>query len=636
MATLSNKRKEQVRKKKFLFSLYYLLLGLAVLPYLTLFLQELLVKKFDYKEVHIKYFQSFGSVFYDEKQLQFFLLLYGSWVLFLFWILTNNMNKIGRTDTMMVTNKIRIPVAVGQGQHGTSRFMTEEEKKREYCFVEYDVRKALISNENLGLVLGMTKVGKKEKIICINEDVHTLILGSTRSGKTRREILESIWLRAKAGGSMIMFDPKGELYLYSYPFLKTLDYDIYVFDLNEPLKSMRYNFLIYIIKAVNENDIPQAIDKTWDLVSVLVGVPKGEPLWTDGNASCIAASILAVVIEADKKYQNLANVYEFIHHMCKVDECGDMPITEFFNNLPDVHPAKSVFGVAEISPDKMRGSFFGSALTTLRLFTNWNIADLTSESDFDVKDIALKKSALFIIIPDEKTTLYPIATLFIAQSYVALTEVAKTYGGRVPITVDYFWDEFGQCPHVPDLGAGLSVAAGRGIRFNLVLHSFQQLEGKYKEESETIKGNCLVWIYLKSPILKTLDELSKKTGTYTVQVNSNSSSSSNNKNSNYSDSANMQSRPLLYPDEVGRIETPYSLVFYAGKHPAIFLSPDLIEYKANEDFGLGDKEHNRKVILKRGNDRKERQGKVPELWGIWNEESDKINSDDNEKYSFLN
>ncbi len=607
-----------------------------VLPYMASFLQELLIKNFDYKEVHIGYLESFYSLFKNESILHFFLLLYGFWVLFLFMIFHNNMNKIGRTDTMMVTNVIRIPVAVGQGQHGTSRFMTEEEKKKEYCVVQYDKRKTLTSDKNLGLVLGMTKVGKKEVIICISDDVHAMILGSTRSGKSRREILESIWLRSASGNSMIINDPKGELYLYSSPYLKKMGYDIIVYDLNQPLKSQHHNYLIYIIKAISENNIPQAIDYTWDLVSVLVGLPKGEPLWTNGESACIAASILAVVMEAESKYQNMTNVYAFIANMCKTDESGDMPITEFFNNLPDNHPAKMVFAVAEISPDKMRGSFFGSALATLRLFTNWNIAEMTSKSDFDIKDIGLKKTALFIIVPDEKTTLYPLASLFISQSYIALTEVAKKHGGRLPIEVDYYWDEFGQCPPIPGLGAMLSVGAGRGIRFTLVLQDFQQLESKYKDECETIKGNCLIWIYLKTTSPKTLKELQDKIGPYTVQVNSANTSSTNGKSQhNYSDSANMQSRPLLFSEEIGRIESPYSLVFYTGKHPAIFYSPDLSEYHANELFGLGDKKHNLMVSMERDNAREERVGAIPELWGIWNKEVDDKHNDEKEKLSFL-
>lgn len=641
MATLSKSRKELVKKRKIRLTILMVICGIVTFPYLSLYILKLLENRFNYKEVNITIAGSFLSLIHNKAQLHLLLILFGILGLLLFMMLTSNLYKVGRTDTVHITDKIETPVAVGEGQHGTSRFMTEEEKREEFYVVEYNKKKPLHTEENLGLIIGMVCIWKKEIITCIADDIHTLLIGATRSGKSRRAILQSIWLRSVTGNSMIINDPKGELYLYTGPYLRAQGYETIDFDLRQPLKSMHHNYLIFIINAVSEGDIPQAIDYTWDLVSVLVGIPKGEPLWTNGESAVIAASILAVVMEATERFQNFTNVYAFIANMCKPDPDAydEMPITAFFNNLPDNHPAKMVFAVAEISPEKMRGSFFGSALATLRLFTNWNISEMTSKSDFDIKSIGQKKTALFIIIPDEKPTLYPLASLFISQSYVALVEVANQCGGRLPVPVDYYWDEFGQCPPIPGLGSMLSVGAGRGIRFNLVLQDFQQLESKYKEESDTIKGNCQVWIYLKTPTQKTLEELSKKTGTYTVQSNSANSSVSGGrvKNDSYSDNASMQSRPLLFPDEVGRIDSPFSLVLYSGKFPSIFETPDLSKFNANKLFGLGNKKHNLKIYMERDNARAKRESTIPELWGIWKQDnSDKqVKDQEGERLSFL-
>lgn len=634
MATLSPNQKRKATIRKIRFTVITFVLSLFTFPYAVYYVAELFRRKLDYANVKISYLDSYLTLVADHGQQKLLLLLYGVYVLLIFMLFTQNMNAISRTETFTVAGKIELPIAVGEGQHGKARFLKTSEIKQIYCCVTYDGKHLSETNQNLGLVLGMKKEGNKEIIICISDDRHVIILGASRSGKSRREVMETIWLRSLCDKSMIINDPKGDSYIYFYPKLLEMGYDVYTFDLNQPKKSMHYNYLNYIVQAANEGDIPQTIDYTWDLVSVLVGEPKGEPLWTDGTAATIAACILVVVLQADLVYRNLTNVSEFIHHMCKSDACGDMPINHYFESLPDNHPAKMVFGAAEISPDKMRGSFFGSALTTLRLFTDWNIAEMTSQSDFDLKDIGRKKSALFIIIPDEKRTRYPLASLFISQAYIALTEVARKNGNRLPVPVDFILDEFGNCPAIPGFGTMMSVGAGRGIRFYLVLQSYQQLEKTYKDDHENIKDNCQTTVYLKCPNQKTLEELSKRTDTYTVQANSASSQASNKSSgSSVSSGANMVSRPLLFPGEVGRIESPYTLIFNSGDFPAILHTPDLSSYYINKKLGLGNEKHNQKLFMERDSKREEREVKPPELWGIWNETGK--DSQEEKSYSFL-
>lgn len=645
MATLSHTKKKKIKKRKAKISIVCFILSLLINPYLSSYMLEVFKSRFQDFGFSIKYFNSLLSLTKDETQLKIFIMLELIVIIIIFLFLTNAEERIGETETVKITDTIEIPVACGKGQHGTSRFQTKEEIKESFYTVVYNPQKAInLSNKNIGLVLGMTNEKINEVISCIEDDINSIIIGSTRSGKTRGLILETIWLRAKAGKSMVISDPKGELFLYSHKYLEDNGYEVIDFDLRQPLKSQRYNYMENIVKAVKEGDIPKAIDLTWDLVSVMVGVPKGEPLWANGESAVIAASILAVALEAPEEYKNMTNAYYFLANMCKSDENGEMPITEYFASLPDIHPAKGIFAVAEISPERTRGSFFGSALATLRHFTNWNIADMTSKSDFDVKEIGKKKTALFIIIPDEKTTLYSLVSLFVNQLYVNLVEVANIFGGRLPVEVDFLMDEFGNFPAIPSFGTMLSVGAGRGIRFTLVIQDYQQLEKHYKEDYENIKGNCQITVYLKTPTPKTLEELSKRTGTYTIQVNSvnNSLSGRNFKSTSYSDSANMQSRALLLPDEVGRIERPYSLVLYSGKYPAVLYAPDLSNYHANSELGLGDKDYNKKIIMERDSARLVRERGKLNLWGIWNnyepelETVEEENVEHSERISFLN
>lgn len=473
-----------------------------------------------------------------------------------------------------------------------------------------------------GLVLGMKKEGRKEKIFIVENDFHSLIIGSTRSGKTRHIVLPTICTLGLSGESMILSDPKGELYQYTYPFLKRLGYDVYAVDFRNPLKSDEYNFLQPVIDAIDNNDIATAIEATWDITSTLVGETKGERIWRDGEASIIASSIMAVVydnrISEFRKYQNMTNVYYFIAKMCRTIN-KTMPIIKYMNDLDDNHPAKGLIAISEIAPEKTRGSFFTAALTTLRLFTSPTINAMTCKSTYRPKELGNSKVAVFIILPDEKTTYYSLASLFVSQHYEQLVKEADERGGRLRNRVNFILDEFGNFTQISDFSTKLTVAGGRGMRFNLFLQGFSQLEEKYgKEVARTIRGNCENWLYLRANDNETAEEISKKLGNYTTTSYSQSTSHGRYSNPSSSHSMNLTARALLTPEEIGRIKRPYTLVV-SNNFPAIMHAPDLSQWHFNKMLGLGDKSHNIKVREIRENNRKAKKVSMDEieLWGIW-------------------
>lgn len=486
--------------------------------------------------------------------------------------------------------------------------------------VQEIVEKTPYFNE-AGIVLGMSKEKGTEKIYAIGDDVHTICIGSTRSGKSRHVVIPTICTLGLAGESMVMSDPKGELYNYTTPFLKRLGYEVIAIDFKNPLKSDRYNFLQPTIDAVKINDIPGAIECAWDITSALVGEAKGEKIWTNGEASTIAGSIMNVVYDNrgkyNTKYQNMTNTYFFIANMYKTID-KSMPITDYMKELDAAHPSRGLIAISEIAPSKTRGSFFTAALTTLRLFTNPKIYSMTSKSDFDPKDLGRKKMALFIILPDETTTYYSLASLLVSQVYEQLVKVADERGGRLERRVNFILDEFGNFTQIPDFATKLTVGGGRGIRFNLFLQDFAQLDKKYgKEESKIIRGNCQNWIYLQTNDTETLEEISKRLGNYTVSTYSLSSSHGKYSAGSSSQSINLTGRPLLTTNEIKLIERPYSLVMSRG-NPAIMFAPDLSKWEFNNMLGLGNEEHNRLVREARENRRPARKGdeKIA-LWEIW-------------------
>lgn len=457
-----------------------------------------------------------------------------------------------------------------------------------------------------GVVFGYEKLSKtKEKMYCVENNTHTIVVGSTRSGKTRRVILQTIGLLGMSGESIIVSDPKGELYDFTSTYLENLGYKVLTLDLKNTRKSDRYNFLQPVIDALNRDDIQDAIDKTWDITETLMPEnDKGEPIWKNGEASIIASSILMVAFENRKeyKYQNIANVYNFIVEMSKnrVDEENKSivyfeKISELLKKKNSDNPALDLLAISEIAHPRTRSSFYISALTTLKLFTNMNINSITSDTNIDLKSIGKEKIALFIIIPDEKETYYSIASMFINQLYASLVEQADRRGGILKQRVNFILEEFGNFTKIPGITSKLTVAGGRNIRFCLCLQSFKQLDDKYnKEVSSIIRYNCENWIYVQTDDPETLKELSERLGKYTTSsysLSNNSNGGTLSMTTNSGSSIQLIGRELLTPDEIKKITNPY-ILFLSRKLPAVMYLPDLSEWNFNSLFSMGDEEHN--------------------------------------------
>ncbi len=588
----------------------------------------------------------------DETAQLLFLCFNAVMVLCIVVLLFVRKGSAYESELKNITEKISTPVSAGQKQHGSAKWLGKREFDQCFEHFELDTNNPFIAelinrgfddikyndvevikNDSYkalgsgGTVIGMyknkhiNKDKEKEKLYYIGDDIHTLCIGATRSGKSRCVVLQSIGFMGLAGESMIVSDPKGELYQYTHPFLQRLGYEIITLDFKNPLKSSRYNFLQNVIDAVNDDDIPKAIDYAWDITSSLVGEAKGERIWNDGEASVIVSSILAVVYDnkSSPEYQNLTNVYYFIANMCQMAN-KELPLNKYMKTLSPTHPAKALLGIADVAPSRTRGSFFTAALTTLRLFTNPLIYSMTCASDFRPRETGVKKRALFMILPDEKTTYYSLASLFVAQHYELLVNVADNRGGRLERRVNFVLDEFGNFTQIPAFTNKLTAGGGRGIRFNLFVQSLAQIEEKYgRENAITVKGNCAIWIYLCADEPQTLDEISKRLGNYTVATHSKSSSCSHHSSGSSSASVNLTGRALLTADEVRLMDRPNSIIT-SRNNPAILHAPDLFEYAFNKMFGLGDKEHNRNVREKRENKRVARVDAIGDirLWNIWN------------------
>lgn len=625
MAGLSKEsiRGEKRGRRNAVFMLILLILAFSpwIAEALNGFLQGLLGDFGDFK-FNFNYLDCLQLLFAEKIRLLLagaFLLLAVS--LFIFNLSISN-PTVTNARTVRIAEGIEIPAPAGNGECGTDWFMTEGRKQKVFECCEH-FRKNGFRNlkSDAGIIVDYRKSGEKETIKYLTKEVHTIVFGTTGIGKSRRLLLTSVWLDICAGVNICLTDIKGDIYAYTTEFARKNGYRQIVYDLRDPEKGMHYNYMGEIVSYLEKGDISEATDRTWDLVSTLVGEAKGEKLWTNGESATIAAVILLVAQDAPEGCRNLTNVYYFLQHMCRSDEEGNMPINGYLQNLPDSHPARGAFAAAEIASVRTRSSFFTSAISTLRLFTGYSIAEMSSRSDYSFENFDEEKTIIYVILPDEKQTRYELCTLYIDQVYVKLLEAAKQKGGSLDRKFIFKWDEFGNCPTVALMGGKMSAARSRNIFFELYIQDYQQLENRYKGEYKNIKSNAALKIYLRSGDNDSLEDLSKSCGTYTIEKGSASTSAGEGRANSisFSSSSALEGRRLLFPTEIKRIQPPDALVLLDGEPAAIVNLPDISEWHANEELGLGDREHNKNLQKEVHENRRARKAEPPELWGIWKE-----------------
>ena len=525
-------------------------------------------------------------------------------------------------------------------QHGTAKWLNKKDFDKVFDSVIIDSKKLMEGKEHIpagGLVIGKEDIKKsffsrkiKEKIYLITKDLHALIIGATRSGKTRNVVIETITMLILAGENVFIPDLKGEIRDYTEDTAKRCGYETICINFINPYESDRKNFLEPIVQALRRKDISRAIEETWSLVSQLVGEPPehGDKLWNDGEAATLAASIMAVCYDNQDhpEYQNLTNVFYFITEMCS-EYRGALPLQFYIDSLPEDHPAKILLAATKVAAMRTRSSFYVSAIMTLKLLTIPAINQMTNASDFDIEKLIEegKKVIVYLCLPARDKTYFPLASLVLRQLSDQIDYLADAkYGGRIPKRWTFVDDEIGNFTKITNMRQQTSFGTGKGIRHFMFIQSYAQLDDVYGEKvSQIIQDNADIKIYLRSPNPTTKKKISEDLGNYTTRSYSksnNTPSGTFRNGGSDGESSNLMGRPLLYPDEVGKLQRPYSLVM-SDSDPAIMYAPDLSQYAMNEFLGMGDEEHNNRLRQKKAEEHKKNErphNSKMELWGIWN------------------
>lgn len=399
-------------------------------------------------------------------------------------------------------------LSMGKKDKGYSRWAKDKEMKA--VLKEVDPKSP--TSEYAGIPL----ISKNGKLWVDNGEFHNLVIGATGSGKTVSTILPSIKVLAKKGESMVLTDPKGELYEKTGGLLKAKGYDLILLNFRNPQKGNAWNPMTLPYQLYTGGNKDKAIELLDDLaLNILYEENSGnsDPFWEKTSADYFSGLALGLFEDAPEEKININSIS--LTTTVGEEKCGGSTYVKEYFNLKDPNsPAYINASGTIMAPNETKGSIISVFKQKVKLFSSReNLSEMLSYSDFDLRTIGERPTAVFIIIQDEKKTYHSLATIFIKQCYETLIDVAQAHGGALPCRTNFLLDEFANMPPLKDVTTMITAARSRQVRFTMIIQNFAQLTQVYgKENAETIKGNCGNIVYLISTELAALEEISKLCG----------------------------------------------------------------------------------------------------------------------------
>ena len=355
-------------------------------------------------------------------------------------------------------------------------------------------------------------------------DSHTLIIGATGSKKSRLFVMPTVKLLGYAGESMIITDPKAEIYERTAAELLKNGYKISVINLRNPLEGNSWNPLEIPYQFYCTGYKDKAYECVNDIATnlMLSEISIKDPYW-DYTASdlFLGLTLLLFRICKENNWPDLVNVDSLLLLRRKIfSEYMDYgqfikkPIGKLIED-DDIIEASLIGSIGNAqNTQKNIMCIFDSKMRTFIIQPT--LSQMLSKSNIQLDSIGEQKAAIFLIMPDEKTSYHKLISVFIKQSYEYLIYQAQNIPQkRMPVRINYILDEFSSLPTIKDFPSMISAARSRNIRFNLVIQSKHQLTQRYAGEAETIQSNCLNWVFLTSRELMLLNDISALCGTRT-------------------------------------------------------------------------------------------------------------------------
>ncbi|MGN0419103.1 MAG: VirD4-like conjugal transfer protein, CD1115 family [Acetatifactor sp.] len=517
---------------------------------------------------------------------------------------------------------------VGDGQHGTARFATPAEIKQTYVAVPYEVekwRKGIDRPSYQGLILGSEERLGKLNALVDTGDVHCLMIGAAGVGKTANFLYPNIEYACACGMSFLTTDTKGDLYRNYAGIAKNYyGYEVAVIDLRNPTRSDGDNMLHLVNKYMdlylqNKSDLAsKAKAEKYAKITAKTIISSGGDTSTygqnaffyDAAEGLLTAAILLIAEFAQPQERHIISVFKLIQDLLAPSGIkGKNQFQMLMNHLPGEHKARWFAGAALNTAEQAMQSVLSTAMSRLNAFLDSELEQiLCFDTAIDAESFCKKKTAIFLVMPEEDNTKYFIVSLILQQLYREILTVADENGGKLDNRVIFYWDEVGTIPKIESAEMMFSAARSRRVSIVPMIQSFAQLNKNYgKEGAEIIIDNCQDTIFGGfAPNSESAEVLSKSLGNQTVL----SGSVTRGKN-DPSKSLQMIQRPLMTPDELKSLPKGTFVVSKTGAHPMktklkLFLEwgirfeePYTIEEKAARIVQYADKDKIETAIVQR-------------------------------------
>lgn len=396
------------------------------------------------------------------------------------------------------------------GAYGTAQWMSDKELKSVLQKSKPEDSDGVILGEYKGEVVALPKDTELNRNIAV--------IGAPGTMKSRAIIRNALLQALKLNESVVITDPKGEMYADTAELYRQNGYDVKVFNLIDPSHSDSWNCM---------SDLNGDTLLAQTLTNVIIGntsLGKGDRFWDNGEGNLLKALVLYVDQNKSRNKnlgKNLAEVYSLLTSKSERDLIGT-----FESEVNYSHPARAPFNLFMQSSDTVKSGIILGLGTRLQVLQNEAVKKITTKSDIDLIAPAQRKCAYYIMISDQDTTMAFLSSLFFSFLFIRLTRFAdKCPDRKCPVPVNLVLDEFNNVGRIggsedgSDFARSLSVCRSRDIRVMLAVQSLGQLQNRYPNNLwAEIIGNCDTQLMLGCTDDITAEYVSARSGDMSIQI----------------------------------------------------------------------------------------------------------------------
>ena len=461
--------------------------------------------------------------------------------------------RMGYSDTGEYDRERNLTYS-NKGTYGTAGFMNKKEMKGVLDLVT-DVRK------HHGIILG--ELGGQA--VCLPEKTrfngNLAVYGASGSKKTRAFCVNMILQCAARKTSLIICDPKSELYEKTSQYLRDKGYVVRKFDLVTPSSSDSWNCL----SEINGQELMAQL--FCDVIIKNTGSERGDHFWDNAEMNLLKALVLYVEQGYPKEKRNIGEVYKLL------TMSSEKELNAIFDVLPVEHPAKAPYSIFKQSGENVRGGVIIGLGSRLQVFQNREIQEITSHDEIDLELPGKQACAYYCITSDQDSTFDFLSSLFLSFVFIKLVRYAdqKCPNGALPVPVHVLGEELTACGTIVDLSRKISVIRSRSISMSCVFQNLAALQNRYPyNQWQEILGNCDVHLFLGCTDPLTAEFISSRTGEASISVTSKAKQLGTWRISNYTpeyrETSGVGRRKLYTMDEVLRLDLDRALVILRGKN----------------------------------------------------------------------